>query len=208
VLGEIVDRVGRLFAEGFDTVRIVTDHGWLLMPGGLPKTELPSSLTENAWGRCAALKLGAHTDEHLYPWFWNPHQEFALADGISCYRAGIEYTHGGLSVQECITLHLTVTQDYALPPGSSVQITDVSWKGLRCRVAVDNDTAALSLDLRLQAGNPETTVVMGVKPFKGGTSSVVIEEEDLQGTEATIVVLDKSGCLVAQRKTMIAPGGE
>ena len=208
VLGEIVDRVGRLFAEGFDTVRIVTDHGWLLMPGGLPKTELPSSLTENAWGRCAALKLGAHTDEHLYPWFWNPHQEFALADGISCYRAGIEYTHGGLSVQECLTLHLTVTQDRALPSGSSVQITDVSWKGLRCRVALDGDTTALFLDLRLQAGNPETTVVMGVKPFKGGTSSVVVEEEDLQGNEATIVVLDDSGRLVAQRKTMIAAGGE
>ncbi len=208
VLAEIVDRVGRLFDEGFDIIRIVTDHGWLLMPGGLPKTDLPTSLAENAWGRCAALKLGALTDERLYPWFWNPHQEFALADGISCYRAGIEYTHGGLSVQECLTLHLTVTQEQALPTGSYVQITDVSWKGLRCRVALDGDTTALFLDLRLQAGNPETTVAMGVKPFKDGTSSVVVEEEDLQGIEATIVVVEKSGRLVAQRKTIIAAGGE
>jgi hypothetical protein len=208
VLAEVTDRIGRLFAEGFDTVRVVTDHGWLLMPGGLPKTNLPSSLTENAWGRCAALKPGAHSDEHLYPWYWNPHQEFALADGISCYRGGIEYTHGGLSVQECLTIHLTITQGNGLPPGSTVQITDISWKGLRCRVALDGDTTALSLDLRLQAGNPKTTVVMGVKPFKDGTSSVVVEEEDLEGVEATIVVLDSSGRLVAQRQTMIAAGGE
>ena len=94
---EIVERVGQLLDAGWKTVRIVTDHGWLLLPGGLPKVDLSASLIENKWGRCAALKAGAATEERLYPWYWNPAQSFALADGISCYRNGLEYAHGGLS---------------------------------------------------------------------------------------------------------------
>ena len=57
-------------------------------PAGCPRRICHHAFTENKWGRCAALKPGASTDERLFPWFWNPHQEFALADGISCYRAG------------------------------------------------------------------------------------------------------------------------
>jgi hypothetical protein len=207
MLGEIADRVERLLTAGFESIRIVTDHGWLLMPGGLPKTELAASLAENAWGRCAALKPGAFTDERLYPWFWNPHQEFALADGISCYRAGMEYAHGGLSLQECLTLQLTVSIDSATRSGS-VQITDIVWKGLRCKVAVEGEANALFLDLRTQAGNSAASIVLDPKPFKeDGTSSVVVEDEDMQGREATIVILDAAGHLIAQRSTVIAKEG-
>jgi len=115
LLSEIADRIGALLAAGWKRVRVVTDHGWLLLPGGLPKAQLSSVLTDNKWGRCASLKPGASTDERLYPWYWNPNQHFVLADGISCFKQGKEYTHGGLSLQECLTLRLTVTR------GSSVQ---------------------------------------------------------------------------------------
>ena len=37
----------------------MTDHGWLLLPGGLPKTQLNEGLTETRWGRCALIKEGA-----------------------------------------------------------------------------------------------------------------------------------------------------
>jgi hypothetical protein len=209
LLGETSDRIEQLLASGFETIRVVTDHGWLLMPGGLPKAELPSCLTENAWGRCAALKPGASTDERLFPWFWNPHREFALADGISCYKAGMEYAHGGLSLQECLTLQLTVSagkQGQSIP---AITITDVAWKGLRCKVAVDGDASALSLDLRKHPGNASTSVVMSVRPFKGdGTSSVVVEDEAMEGREATLVVIDDEGRLVAQRTTVIAKEGD
>ena len=202
VLTEIADRVERLIRSGFAAVRVVTDHGWLLMPGGLPKTELASSLSENTWGRCAALKPGAVTDEQLYPWFWNPHQEFALADGISCYRAGVEYTHGGLSVQECVVLQLTVTAE----PGSgdAAAITDVLWKGLRCRVTVAVAASGLTLDLRKQAGSAASSIVQGGRPIQeNGTASFVVEDEDEQGNAATLVLLDAAGCLVAQRVTVV-----
>ena len=117
LLVEIRDRINALLTAGWKSVRVVTDHGWLLLPGGLPKIDLSSALTDNKWGRCASLKSGAATDERLYPWFWNPNQYFALADGISCFKNGEEYTHGGLSLQECLTLQITVTR------GSSIQTT-------------------------------------------------------------------------------------
>ena len=204
MLGDIAAKIEQLLMAGWKTVRVVTDHGWLLMPGELPKTELPSSLRESAWGRCAVIKPGAHTEERLFPWFWNQHQEFALADGISCYRAGYEYAHGGVSLQECLTLHLTVSEGVKSATGAAIEITDVAWKGLRCKVAVDGETAGLFLDLRTHPGNAATSVAMGAKPFKeDGTSSVVVEDEDMEGEEATIVLIDDEGRLVAQRETVI-----
>jgi PglZ domain len=97
LLKEINERIHTLLVSGWKSVRVVTDHGWLLLPGGLPKTNLPSSLTDNKWGRCACLKPGALTDQDLYTWFWNPHHHFVLANGVSCFKNGEEYTHGGLS---------------------------------------------------------------------------------------------------------------
>jgi len=205
LLDEITDQIEQLLAKGFSTMHIVTDHGWLLMPGGLPNSELPACLTETKWGRCAILKPGAVTDEHHFPWYWNQLKEFALADGVSCYRAGMDYAHGGISLQECLTLPLTVLATHEPGIGASLRITDVVWRGLRCKVAVEGEQGDFSLDLRLQAANPNTSIVMGVKPFReNGTSSVVVENEDMEGQKAIAVVLDAEGNLVAQYSTVVS----
>jgi len=201
---EITDRITALLAAGWKRVRVVTDHGWLLLPGGLPKIDLPSALADNKWGRCASLKPGATSEERLYPWYWNPNQYFALADGVSCFKKGEEYTHGGLSLQECLTLQLTVTRGESAQAAASVEFTDVVWKGLRCTVAVDGNFSGLSLDVRSQAGNSLSSVVVGRKPLKdNGTASVVVEDEDMEGREATVVLIDAHGSLVAQIATII-----
>ena len=109
LIGDVVQRVWQLLASGWDTVQIVTDHGWLLLPGGLPKVDLPAVLADNKWGRCAAIKSGAAPPSGSFLGSGIPNQMFALADGISCFRAGIEYAHGGLSLQECLTLRLSVS---------------------------------------------------------------------------------------------------
>lgn len=207
LLSEISDRVGQLLTTGWKTVRIVTDHGWLLLPGGLPKIDLPTALVENKWGRCAVIKPGAVTEEHLFPWYWNPNQSIALANGISCFKAGEEYAHGGLSFQECLTLELIVKSGAPAKQESSAEIADVVWKGLRCKIAVEGDFAALFFDIRMKAGNPDDSVVMNVKPIdENGMGSVVVENEDLEGNEASIVLLDKDGRLIAQEKTIIGGG--
>ncbi|MGK5095520.1 BREX-1 system phosphatase PglZ type B [Deltaproteobacteria bacterium TL4] len=203
LLEEISDRIQMLLSSGWKTVRVVTDHGWLLLPGGLPKGELSNALVESKWGRCASLKKGVHSEEKLYPWYWNPIQHFALAEGISCFRKGEEYTHGGLSLQECVTLELVVSEEKR-QQSISLEFTDVVWKGMRCTVALTENFEGLSLDIRKQPGNPESSVVVGVKPIKeNGTASVVVENEDLQGQEVTLVLMDAKGSLVAQIATVV-----
>ena len=130
-----------------------TDHGWLLMPGGLPKAELSSALTETKWRRFAALKSGASSGVRLVPWYWNPDRYVAIADGIRSFHLGMEYTHGGLSLQECLTLHLSVTTSTGSLPATTVSISNVTWQGLRCRVVLDGAYGGLQLDIRTQ---PET----------------------------------------------------
>ena len=55
-------RIAELLHSGWAKVKVITDHGWLMIPGGLPKTELPKHLTASRWSRCAIPGLGPSTD--------------------------------------------------------------------------------------------------------------------------------------------------
>lgn len=205
LLDDITERITALLQAGWKNIRVVTDHGWLLMPGGLPKTTLPANLVDSKWGRCAALKPGVTSSERLYPWYWNPDQQFALADGISCFRSGDEYAHGGLSLQECLTLELTVSNGNT--PRAAVALTDIVWRGLRCKVAADGDFDGLSVDIRTQAANPDSSIVLTAKALdKHGQVSVVVENDELEGSHARLVLIDPLGKLIAEMETVV--GGE
>ena len=72
---------------------------------------------------------------------------------------------------------------------------------------VDGQYANLSLDIRTQAGDPASSVVVSVKPLKdNGTASAVVENEELQGRAACLVLLTPSGEMVAEAKTVIGGG--
>ena len=87
------------------------------------------------------------------------------------------------------------------------QITDIIWKGLRCTVAVDSVFEGLSVDIRTQPGNPSSSIVLTQKGLdENGKASMVIENEDLESSEATIVLINQKGELVTQVKTIV--GGE
>jgi Bacitracin resistance protein BacA/PglZ domain len=58
---DLAGRITALLEAGWSEVRVITDHGWLLMPDGLPKVELPEHLTVVRKGRCARLKEGSRT---------------------------------------------------------------------------------------------------------------------------------------------------
>jgi len=211
MLVEIHDRVIALLQAGWSRVRVVTDHGWLLLPGGLPKSDLAASLVDTKWGRCAAIKLGAKTSERLFPWYWNSHVEFALANGISCFRAGEEYTHGGLSLQECLNLEFVVTGSGKGVMAAAASFTDVIWKGLRCNVAIAHsegcDVSGLVIDIRRHAGDENTSIVMSPKALKdGGTASVVVEDEENEGKTVMVVIVDSTGVVITQVETRV--GGE
>lgn len=207
ILIDICDHIQRLLNAGWKQVEVVTDHGWLFLPDGLPKVSLPQNLTDNQWGRCAAIKSGINTQDRQFPWFWNPNQYFALADGISCFRNGISYAHGGLSLQECLTVSLTVTKGGYQKTPVSISIADIEWRELRCIVTIEGQIRDLLVDIRREPGNAQSSVAFSVKEVKSnGTASLVIENEDLRGTSVTVVVLTNDGQFVAQKSTTV--GGD
>lgn len=203
----LMDRIRGLFEGGWREVRIVTDHGWLLLPGDLPKVDMPGYLVESRWTRCAAVKPGSRVDLPTAPWYWNREVVVALAPGAGSFRAGVEYSHGGLSLQECVVLDLVVRP--AEPSAPAATVESVRWAGLRCRVRVEGARAGWRVDLRTKAADPASSLARD-KESKvvgpDGEVSLVVDDPDLEGTAATVVILDADGRPVAKRNTTV--GGE
>lgn len=196
----IKNRILALLHHCWKQVMVVTDHGWLLLPGGLPKAHLPEHLTQVRKGRCARLKPEASTDQQTLPWFWDDNVSVAFAPGIGCYEAGKEYEHGGLSPQECVTPVVTVQLGDSKP---AVRIADVKWRGLRCIVEVDGASPDLCVDLRLRAGDATSSLLLATKSLEDMVASLLVEDDDKAGSSAYIVVLDHDGKLMAQASTIV-----
>ena len=105
----LLERIEVLLEAGWQEIRVVTDHGWLWLPGGLPKVDLPKYLTASRWARCAAIKGGSTVEVPTVRWHWNAYERVAVAPGIACFSAGNEYAHGGLSLQESLVPVIRVT---------------------------------------------------------------------------------------------------
>jgi hypothetical protein len=103
ILNEVRARIQGLKQAGWQHIRIVTDHGWLWVPGKMPKATLAKVATNEQTPRCAILKSTASSEQVTSPWYWNNNVNIAFAPGISAFRAGLHYDHGGLSLQECLT---------------------------------------------------------------------------------------------------------
>jgi hypothetical protein len=201
-LRAIAARTAELLAAGWQRVVIITDHGWLLLPGGLPKADLPEHLTVVRKGRCARLKPDAAADEQNVPWAWDPAVRIAMARGIACYEAGKEYEHGGLSPQECVMPVLTVMA--AATRDAPATIAGVSWRRLRCGVKVDGARPGLVIDIRTKAGDPTTSLALAAKLVGvDGAVSLVVEDEEREGEAAHIVLLDADGRVLAQMTTTV-----
>lgn len=202
----LLERVESLLAAGWSEVRIVTDHGWLWLPGGLPKVDLPHYLAESRWARCAAIKGNASVEVPTSPWYWNREEQVALAPGIACFKAGHQYAHGGLSPQESIVPVITVAANPATGP--AVAIENISWVGLRCRVRVHvpGDVAPIRVQLRTKVNDAGSALSQAREVDSNGDASLLVEDEDLEGTSAVIVALDMEGRPVAQTATIV--GGQ
>jgi hypothetical protein len=196
-------RIAELLGHGWKQVLVITDHGWLMLPGGLPKAELPLHLAELRKGRCAVMKAGADTDQVLVPWHWDPEVCIALAPGIACYEAGKEYEHGGLSPQECVVPIVAVT-----PQGGARQapvgIKEIAWKGLRCSIEITGAAPGMTVDIRTKAADPSTSLAQAPKaPNPDGTVSLPVPDDERIGEAAFVVVLAQDGTIRAQALTTI-----
>lgn len=202
-LRDVADRVLHLARAGRD-VQIVTDHGWLLLPGGLPQAPLDPGLVtpQGKRCRCARVKPTAPTSYLQLPWTWNPAVYVAVATGIRSFLGGQEYAHGGVSPQECV---LPVIKVAALGAKRSASIKKAQWTGLRLRVEVSGG-ADHRIDLRLGLETSGATLLDGVRVLdEAGKTSMLVSDE-FEGKAACVVVLADDGIVVAHQTVMI--GGE
>jgi len=201
-LAQVVERVQELRDAGWRRIRLVTDHGWLLVPGGLPKTELPKHQAETRWGRCAVLKDTAHGTPLTFGWDWCKDVQVAYAPGVSSFIAGANYAHGGLSLQECL---VPVLELVTAAPSAAAQVTikAVTWKGLRCVVEVDSTSAGLTVDVRTKPALANTSLVASVKPVEARKASVAVADDDNMGAAAVVVVLAADGQVLQKQATTV-----
>jgi hypothetical protein len=203
-LASIARRITMLLEAGWQTVEVVTDHGWLLVPGGMEKVDLPVATAVKRKGRCARLKDGASVEVLTVPWHWDPHVDIALAPGITCFEAGKEYEHGGVSLQECVVPRFKVSSSTGKAATSGAAITKVKWLGLVCRIEVDHVAPGMTVDLRAKPGEPTTSVAEDAKETTAsGKVSLFVTDEDLEGERAYLVVVGSDGSILAQREVTI-----
>lgn len=202
----LLERIESLLNAGWKRVRVVTDHGWLLMPGGLPKVDLPRYLAETRWSRCAAIRDSSQVDLPVAGWSWNPSRRFAYGPGIHCFMAGHEYAHGGASLQECVIPVLAVVST-AAPPVLTVSVSQVQWAGLRCRVSVEPVVDGLVADLRTRAAAEDSSIATEPRRIDSkGRAALLVADESLEGTAATLVILDETGRVLCKMPTTV--GGD
>jgi hypothetical protein len=198
---DVADSVLALIRSGRN-VRIVTDHGWLLMPGGLPKAELVTGLAEpqGKRTRCAMVKTNAQTTYLQIPWSWNNAVFVATATGVHSFYVGQEYAHGGVSPQECVLPVIDVSANGA----QRREIAEIKtrWEGLRLRIEVSGG-ADLHVDLRLGSETSGPSLIKGgrVLDDKGKTSILVGDQHEDQ--TSCLVLLDDDGKVVAHRMLKI-----
>jgi hypothetical protein len=198
LLGAIVG----LLEGGWKKVRVVTDHGWLLVPGGLPKLELPKYLVETRWGRCALIKEGVQSELPRVPWHWSSTVHVAVPPGVGAFKASLEYAHGGLSMQECLVPELTVSS--AAPVEADIAIVSAKWVGLRCRVQASAGAVGLLADIRESIADKATSLVAKPKEIEpDGQTSLLVLDDRKSGAKATVVLLDASDTVIAKFPTVI-----
>ena len=196
-LERVAERIERVLDAGWTSLRVVTDHGWLLLPGGLPKVDLPKHLTATRWARCAVVAGESAPDVVRAPWHWNGAQWFATPPGIACFNRSEEYAHGGLSIQECLIPDLVVTRTEGSETAAS--ITSATWRGLRCFIEAAVRGGPVTADLRLERPTGES-VAAAAKPVDAeGAVSLVLADDEHEAAALVLVLLDDAGRVLAQQ---------
>ncbi len=197
------ERIRELFQAGWSSVKVITDHGWLMLPGGLPKIELPKHLTASRWSRCAIPGAGV---QHAFPmtsWFWDAAEAVVLAPGVSCFVSGMEYAHGGLTLQEAVIPTLTVSSSFTTSM-KAVVLKEVKWVGMRLNVVLEG-AQGLTIDVRSKVADSSssfaTSKITGAAD--GQKNSLLVDSDDAIGAAAFLVVLNSNDQAIFKHPVVI-----
>jgi hypothetical protein len=200
---QVLETIEVAFEKGVKRIKIVTDHGWLLMPGGLPKTQLNAGLAETRWGRCAIIKDGAKTDLLHLPWRWNSNIFIAYAPGINFFKMNEEYAHGGISIHECLVPEIIIENPNALDIDADFK--EVKWVNLKCAIQTTNVPDGFKIDIRTKYNDDSTSVLdvsSKAKKVVGNMVTLLIDDA-FEYQSATIVLLDTNDRILNKKPTTI-----
>lgn len=200
-------RIDTLMKSGWKEILVVTDHGWLMVPLYFEKVDIPKNSTDLKWGRCAVLKEVSQTDFQILPWFWSDMIKTTSPLGARCFRNGMQYSHGGLSLQEQVVPRILVKQDDR--GSSNSKIISHKWIGLRCQITISNPSREILVDIRIKIADQESSLIEGSTPREmsaEGSVSIPIANPDNEGKKAHIVLIDKKGNIIHSIPTTI--GGQ
>lgn len=202
---QLLETIELVFQKGFKQIKIVTDHGWLLLPNGLPKTQLNAGLTETRWGRCALIKDGVKTNLLHLPWRWNPATYIAYAPGISFFKANVEYAHGGISLHECLVPEMLI-QNTAISTVNA-KISNIKWVNLKCTVITSDTPDGFSMSIRTKFSDPASSILEPANITHKeihDNKCVLMVSEEYESQAATIVLMDKNGRILDKKNTTVA----
>jgi hypothetical protein len=138
------------------------------------------------------------------PWFWGSGHSVVIAPGISAFKEGLEYDHGGLTLQEVMVPNIVVMPraEAAYEP---VTFTSCKWKGLRLQVALQNAVPGCRIDIRIRAYDIVSSILSESQKNKeigeDGSVSLVVENDSYLGQPAVLVAL--VGEKVVAKKALI-----
>lgn len=198
---EITELIDTAIESGIKEIKIVTDHGWLMLPGGLPSSKIVKDLTVARCGRCAHIKEGVKTEFTQLPWEWNPSVFIAYAPGISFFRNNEEYAHGGISLQECIVpvIKLHIEKEDLI----NARLSSHRWVGLRCQIETENTPDGFLIDIRTKYNDENTSIVLSPgKAVSENKCSLMVDDSAIDSA-AFIVLTNEKGKIIDKTNTTI-----
>ena len=105
----------------------------------------------------------------------------------------MDYSHGGISLQEMVTPILRVT--VAKQAVGSARLLEAKWTGAKCRVLVGGTSAGVRVDVRTSQSDPSTSLLSDKQAREttlDGKVTVFLENDSDIGKTAVIVLLNPS----------------
>jgi hypothetical protein len=116
----------------------------------------------------------------------------------------MEYSHGGVSLQEMVT---PVLQVRAAPrTDSSGRFLEAKWTGAKCRVSVSGSCLNVRVDIRSSQTDPNTSLLADKQAREttlDGKVTVFLENDSDIGMDAEIVLLDSNGHVIDSLSTTL-----
>jgi len=113
------------------------------------------------------------------------------------------YGHGGISIQECLTLKIEIKTNQQAGQ-KSVQIESAKWARLKLAVHLSGTWQGLTADIRSRANDPKSSLLSGgpKEVESSGKVTLFVENEDTEG-QAAFLVLIRDGELLAKQNVTI-----